>query len=292
MRLLAIALSIFLFLGSQQQTKKSQPTQESPQKDQRGTADAPLVVRMNPTPKTDEETAQDKKDREEKTANDRNLVDLTGILALVGAFQLFVFGYQALKLKKTVESAGEQAEAMERHIGEAARSATAMEDIAAKIETGNQAVMRAYLTVVIGSAIFQERREGMGDLKFEAKPSLANTGNTPARNIRIKIAADILQIPVPQDFAYPLPDEPTNSSAGVIGAHQNYVLNAVVKDFAPDGDVATIKEGNGKALCVWGIVTYDDMFGQSHTTKFGQWLLWLPNGTVFGYYIPGKNDAD
>ena len=132
----------------------------------------------------------------------------------------------------------------------------------------------------------------MGDLKFEAKPNLINTGNTPARNIRIKIASDIVQVPVSKTFTYPLSDEPIKPSAGVIGAHQNCTLSAIVKDFVPDADVATIKEGNGRALCVWGVVTYDDMFGHGHTTKFGQWLHWLPNGNVYGYYIPDQNDAD
>jgi hypothetical protein len=282
------AIALLVVLSS---APKAQSTNTNGQAEQRGTQESPIVVKVLPALKSEEEATQENNDRKEKTANDRNLVNATYVLAGIGILQLFVFGYQALKLKQTVKSAGEQSEAMERHIGEAARSANAMENIAAKIETGNQAVMRAYLTVVIGGAVFQQRREWQNDLKFEAKPSLVNTGNTPARNIRIQTAADILPIPVPQDFEYPLPDEPMNS-AGIIGAHQNQSLTGIVKDFVPDGEVAMIKEGDGKALCVWGVVTYEDMFGHGHTTKFGQWLLWLPNNTVYGYYIPGQNDAD
>jgi hypothetical protein len=55
------------------------------------------------------------------------------VIALIGLLQLGVFGYQAYKLKQTVESSGEEAKAMERHIGEASRSATAMETIAKTI---------------------------------------------------------------------------------------------------------------------------------------------------------------
>jgi hypothetical protein len=148
----------------QPQQQHSASTQEPAPAGQRGTEQSPLIVKTLPTVKTQAETDQDTEDRRQKTANDRRLVIFTGVLAVAAILQLFVYGYQAKKLRETVESAGEQAEAMERHIGEAARSANAMEDIAAKIETGNQAVMRAYLTVVIGGALFQERREGMGDL--------------------------------------------------------------------------------------------------------------------------------
>ena len=293
MRFLVIAFSVFLLVGLQQQNKKSRATQQSPRTDQRGTESMPLVVRIKPAPKTDEEAAQDKKDREEKTTNDRNLIDLTAILALVGALQLLVFGYQALKLRETVKSAGEQSEAMERHIVEAARSATAMEQIANTIEAGNQAVMRAYLTVSIGTALYQERRgPGQTDLKFEGRPNLLNTGNTPARKVRIRTAADILPIPIPETFQFSLPDESEIKDAGIVGAHQTYILAGTVKDFVPDSEVAVIKEGSRKALCVWGLITYEDIFGVNHKTRFAQWLTWYPNGTVFGYYIPGQNDAD
>jgi len=45
-------------------------------------------------------------------------------------------------------------------------------------------------------------------------------------------------------------------------------------------------------MYVWGFITYEDVFGESHTTKFCHRLTWLPAGNVYGYYIPGRNDAD
>ncbi len=130
----------------------------------------------SPTVKTQTETEQDATDRKEKATNDRYIVELTGILAIIAFLQLLVYTYQAKKLRETVKSAGEQSEAMERHIGEAARSANAMEKIVSTIEQGNRDVLRAYLTVTIGNALYQERREGQSDLKFEGKPNLVNTG--------------------------------------------------------------------------------------------------------------------
>ncbi len=69
-------------------------------------------------------------------------------------------------------------------------------------------------------------------------------------------------------------------------------MAATVKDFVPDREVASIKEGAGKVLCVWGRLTYEDIFGQHHFTNFAQSITWYPNGEVFGYYIMGQNDAD
>ena len=196
-------------------------------------------------------------------------------------------------LKKTVEDSSEQSKAMKRHIGEASRSADAMEDIATKIQEGNKAILRAYLTVTVGGIhLFQERKgPGQADLKFETRPNLTNTGNTHAHNVSIRIAADILPIPIPTKFQFPVPESEIKN-AGIVGAHQTMVLAGTVEDFVPDQEIGMIKEGVTKALCTWGLITYDDIFGVRHQTKFGQWITWNPNGAVVGYYIAGQNDSD
>jgi len=277
---------------SQPKQRQSRSAQEKTNADQRGTDQFPLIVKTLPAVRTQAETEQDATDRKEKAANDRHIVELTGVLAVIAFFQLLVYTYQAKKLRETVESAGEQANAMERHIEEAARSATAMEGIANVIKTGNQDVMRAYLTVVIGSPIYQMRRVGQSDLQFEGRPHLVNTGNTPARKVRILIKADILPNPIPEDFTFPLPDDPIQTAGSTVGAHQTLIMGGILGRFVPDAEVADIKEGIGKILCVWGVVTYEDIFGGSHATKFGQFLTWLPDNSIFGYYLTGQNDSD
>ena len=267
----------------QQSAAREQPANS----DQRGTEQSPLVVKTLEPAKRQAEGEQEA-NRQQKTTSDWWIVILTGVLALIAFGQLGVYLYQAKKLRETVAAAGEQSKAMERHIGEAARSADAMEHIATVIQSGNAAILRAYMSVVIGSAVFQERQDGF---KFEGKPNLVNTGNTPARNVRIRIAAQIVPVADAENFPYPLPEEVAKASA-VAAPHQTYILSAMVKDFVPDNEVVAIRGGQGKALTVWGVVTYDDIFGQHHTTKFAQWLFWYPNNTVFGLYIPGQNDMD
>ncbi|MGD1077826.1 MAG: hypothetical protein ABR881_05835 [Candidatus Sulfotelmatobacter sp.] len=301
MRFFVVTLLLLVWLQnptpakvSRPQQQKSATSQQPSNTDQRGTEQSPLVVKTLQPAKSQTEIEQEAEDRKQKTTNDGRIVVLTGVLALVAIGQLGVYLYQAIKLRETVKAAGEQSAAMDRHIGEAARSADAMEKIASTIDAGNKAVMRAYLTVTVGSiSLYQERREpGQPDLKFETRPNLTNTGNTTARNVCIRIAADILPIPIPQAFKFPLPEEIEIKDAGIIGAHQTSVLAGTVRDFVPDEEVGEIKEGRTKALCVWGLITYEDIFGRGHQTKFGQWITWNPNGVVVGYYIAGQNDSN
>ena len=59
---------------------------------------------------------------------------------------------------------------------------------------------------MIRAAVYQERREGQSDLKFEGKVQVFNTGNTPARKFAYK-KAGILHISALKTFAFPLPEE-------------------------------------------------------------------------------------
>lgn len=68
---------------------------------------------------------------------------------------------------------------------------------------------------------------------------------------------------------------------------------AVVDGFCADKDVEFIKRGTeSRGLYVWGRVTYEDAFGETHFTRFCQHIYWDLKGNVQGHYIPGRNDAD
>ena len=61
--------------------------------------------------------------------------------------------------------------------------------------------------------------------------------------------------------------------------------------FADDKEVEDVKIGKGKALYIWGIVSYEDVFGESHFTKFCQSTHFGPDGKVFGFFLPKHNEA-
>ena len=153
--------------------------------------------------------------------------------------------------------------------------------------------LRAYLVVTIGSATFQERRtaEKGGDLKFECRPILTNTGETPARNIRFNARAGIYSTPLSKG-AYLAEGGDADISESMMGPHQTANLFAVVDGFCADNEVEKIKAGCfEKGLYVWGLITYEDVFGERHFTRFCQQIFWVGD-EIRGIYIPGRNDAD
>jgi hypothetical protein len=120
MRLFCIPALLVIWLYNPTQTpaeqasppqKITRSTQQPATTDQRGTENSPISVRIIPTPETQEEAAKDARDRNDKATNDadlvrfsKDLVWVTGILGLIGFFQLIVFSVQAHRLKQTVDS--------------------------------------------------------------------------------------------------------------------------------------------------------------------------------------------
>ncbi len=199
----------------------------------------------------------------------------------------------------SAQTALEQSKSMEKSVEEAKRAAAAMETIAQEIAVSSKAAtasvsaigqqMRAYICVVIGSAVYQERAK---NLKFQAVPSVVNAGLTPAHKVSFRADAAILPIPLPENFTFPLPDIAQGTS--VIGPRQNITVSPMVKDFVDDAEVEGIKSGQqgGKGLYAWGIFTYEDIFGKPQYTKFCHLYTWLADGkTTWGYYDNRHNDA-
>ena len=78
-----------------------------------------------------------------------------------------------------------------------------------------------------------------------------------------------------------------------MGPQQNASMGAVVDGFCPEDELQRIKDGTGERnLFVWGKVTYEDIFGDKHFTRFCQQIYWDLQDNVRGHYIPGRNDAD
>jgi hypothetical protein len=291
----------------QNQQPQSQSAKQTPNSDERGSEQNPLVIKQLPTVKTDEESAQEAKDRNDKAANDRKLVEFTGNLATatyvigaIGLLQLFVFGYQAIQLRRTVNAATEQSEDMKRSIQQATRSAVAMEQIAKQLEistktsadstnafiTRGAMQMRAYVCVEVGSAAYQVKAN---NIKFVAQTVMLNAGNTPAHKVRFRAKAAILAVPLPSDFAFSLPVASVGGS--VLGPHQRLNMTCAVDDFVPEEQVPQIKLCNGNGLYIWGVIEYLDVFSQTQTTNFCQLLTWVDEKSVYGTYIDRHNEA-
>lgn len=310
---LMVALTLLATFASDSwgQSKQKPPPREEPKTtqqpaatDQRGTEQLPAIVKILPAQKTAEEAEADRKDRAEKAETDWWLIKLTGALALVGALQLIVFGQQARRLRQTVEAAAQQSKDMEKSIAEAARAATAMEAVAESIAISAKAAvesvttvrdvsarqMRAYLSISINTGVYQERAR---DLKFDVRPVVFNSGHTPAHKMTYWASARVLPNPLPDDFDFPI-GEDNLKSGFVLGPHQSIIINAVGPDFVSDDEVQAIKAGIKNRVYVWGIIFYEDVFGQARETKFCHSIYWFTgqNGELInGNYSARHNEA-
>lgn len=68
-------------------------------------------------------------------------------------------------------------------------------------------------------------------------------------------------------------------------------MTAVVDDYVPDELVNDFKVGRGKALHVWGVVYYEDIFGLPHETEFCHCITWLNDGSISGWMLPHHSKA-
>lgn len=222
-----------------------------------------ISVKILPAPDSDAKTAKEEKKEQEKASTDKLVANSTfGLAVITGILAIFT-GALWLATRKLV--------------------------IDAKDTSKRQ--LRAYLSVSIGGGMYQERHK---NIRFEVKPNLLNSGNTPAHKITYWARAEVLPFPLSDNFDFP-PTEDTLQSSLVLGPHQNIILNAVVNEFFPEEEAGNIKRGSDRRLYIWGIVSYTDVFGDSHTTRFCHSIYWFgptENETIAGYYASRHNEAD
>lgn len=259
-------------------------------------------MRTLPPVETEKETERHANKEFRDAATEWGAFIFTGLSTVIFFLQLIVFGKQAQRLKETIlkmdQVSAAQSTDMSNSIKEAARAADGMEKsaaamtmVASTLENTAERQLRAYLTVINGGAIFQEKNREKGEnLRFEAKPMMVNTGQTPARKVTYQAVAAILPTPLPDDFNFP-PGIPT-SGRGDLGSQGHFVMNAIVSEFVDDISVEDIKNGNQQSLYVWGTIVYEDIFNKLRQTKFCLRYQWLLDGTVNAFYETKYNEAE
>lgn len=225
-----------------------------------------------------------------------------GTFNALAALAVAGFTYRLWRLsEQEIAALGQQSEDVKQSIAEAARAATAMERVAQAMTISAAAAqesvgalkertaqqMRAYLSVVVGSGTYQEKRK---NLKFAASPVLMNTGNTPAHDVRYRANAAILPLPLPVDFRFPLSKEVKGGA--VLPAGQTFTMNAVVSDYIDERLVRSIKRNVGSAVFVWGVVYYRDIFDIRRRVTFCHHIAFSDDGKVTGWYYPKHNRAN
>lgn len=233
-----------------------------------GTGQLPSVVKVIFDAKSPDQLRNEEAEKQEHSTYERRTANSTIALAWITgllAFATCILAAYTYKLWNATNkmvvgaeaSANNQFTAMQASIAEAVKTTTAMEIVAEGVKISANAAtesvatlkevtskqMRAYLTVVIGSATYQER---MKNLKFAARPRLVNTGHTPAHKVKFKCNAAILPAVLPEDFTFPLSGE--FRGGAVLGPGHFNELLGVVEDFCDDQTIEMIKQAQEEAL--------------------------------------------
>lgn len=203
---------------------------------------------------------------------------ITAIFTVVLALSTVLLWKETKDLRNFAQQQGQD---MRASIAEATRSATAMRDVADALMSQTKAVnanLRAYIMLGLGAVVPQNKDTGY---RYDVRLTLQNVGNTPANKLAFNLQTDLLPLPLPADFKIPAFDPVSaGTQPPTVGPHQNSLVNAVAPRIYSDEEVNDLKSGNKKLLYVFGTVTYQDVFGESHYTKICQMILWMADGTI------------
>jgi hypothetical protein len=177
-------------------------------------------------------------------------------------------------------SATQQARDVQASIAEATRASRAMEGIAESMAANVESVRvslgisreiadmqklatelhsRAYLSAIFTAAGYQDANH-----VFEVQAALRNHGNTPAYDVTFRAVAELLPVPIPDDFAFPLPDDTAGPSVSLMAPGITKLITRRVPGKVPDDQVEDIKRGRTpRCLAMWGVVKYRDAFNKN-----------------------------
>lgn len=223
------------------------------------------------------------------------------------------------EFRRSLAIAEQHAGHMADSVTQAIRAASAMEDVASSMNTNVEKLKetveiakangvisgriadqqekigklqtRAYLTVAYAGLVPQNNATMY---RYEPRMQLSSTGLTPAYKVRYRAASDVLPYPLPADFAFPLPTSEPAGGTGLLGPRNNFTLSAPAPRMYSDVEIAEVKNGSRRRIYIWGIVEYEDAFGEERFLKFAQSIMWPADGTnnTTGFNTTHHNDAN
>jgi hypothetical protein len=167
------------------------------------------------------------------------------------------------------EGAESQAEKIAEQIAAAKETADAVKKSAAAAEatvTNTRKELRAYVTMgeanvynFVDAALVPPGKRQRADIEFK------NVGKTPARNVVGRFGVhfgdrDLTEMPAFEEVR----TEPSKSS---LGSNVSRWRTEDRFNILSDADLNEIRQLR-KAFYAYGIITYDDVFGERHTTKY------------------------
>ncbi len=132
------------------------------------------------------------------------------------------------------------------------------------IDTSRRQV-RAYITVHSVDFTIQTDPDG----RYIHHLKAINTGQTPARGLQVDSVTQILPHPVAATYDFPPAEEDGRKSMWTVGAGRDVAFNAEADRHYSVGEIRDFsREKAPNRLYSYGTITYRDVFGESHWTKF------------------------
>jgi hypothetical protein len=207
-----------------------------PAAEQPPAAQPPVPVRVVPTPKTEQELAAEREQRERWAALDNRLLILAGVLAGLGLFQVIALTVLGMFVWLALRAMGRSAQL-----------------------AGRNAVLAQRAFVHVSSLAWS--LAGAGGVKVS--PTWENNGTTPSRSLRISTNWKAWHGELPADFAYSYTRPPDRLFLGPKGKTDVGSVTIPIRDIQ-----AAIEER--VQLYYWGRATYEDIFegSEAHFVEF------------------------
>jgi hypothetical protein len=288
---LALSLAVILSAESQRPaprggeikrnppSRPSQSNQREAAPDPRGTENAPVIVRILPVPKTQEQAAEEQRERQDQASFNRWAIRLSGFTLIVLIVQSFVLWRQNIIMKNQSTIMDGQASAAHQQVGQMKEGLVATREGA---HQARRAVAIANKSLLIGQRAYIDISYDPPGLKIETfevsgtdHPApeqrvqlvlkIRNGGNTPARVTAVLV-----------DFVFtekPLAPIPVCDSRRIERmrrpiARDDHFIFPVTRDL----EVAAMKRAQrepGWELYVIGYVDYIDRFQKRHRAGYG-----------------------
>ena len=254
------------FAQSQARHDKRGATSAKAQPAQNAAQSSPIVVNIVPAQKTDEERAQDQKDRDARALHEAKLADyeqrladatgelagyteklawLTGALVFLGLVQLGVFAFQSWQLKRTVDVAvAESQPVLNPIIVDTSDLHSTTADASITFAFENYGKTPGVVRLVRSALILGDQSDLPSEIDFES-------------------------LPQPQDHEQMVPGETRGEAAKYLpGASVPASLSRPLTIAEAEAVQATALSPGYKRFHLLGLVHYDDYFGNRHTQRF------------------------
>ena len=134
----------------------------------------------------------------------------------------------------------------------------------------NEARLRAYVVTMVGSQFRQGAAKG---LRFEFRPGMLNTGQTPAYEVRTIARIRFMSLTEAAAFDFTVADPAGTISAVTLGPRQDRFVQAILDRRLSKAELREFQRLQ-KSLFVYGTTWYRDAFGKPRYTNFCFAVSW------------------